>query len=69
MQTLRTTSAKIALLHWLSEFVAHGIFGRYNHLISASSLLKPLPNPFFTLAAVVGVGSVNEIAAQVIEGV
>lgn len=27
MHTLRTRAAKIALLHWLTEFVSHSILG------------------------------------------
>jgi len=49
--------------------VSSGVFGGDNHLIAVSFLLHPFANPFFGFLALVCVGGIDEVTAEIEEGV
>jgi hypothetical protein len=67
MHALRPSSTEIALLHWLLELIWLGIICRNDHLLPMASLLQPFANLLLALASLIGVGSIDEVAAEVVK--
>jgi hypothetical protein len=67
MHALRTGPSEVALLYWLLEHIWLGILCRNDHLLPTASLLQPFSNPLFALAALIGVGGIDEVAAEVVK--
>lgn len=49
--------------------VSGGVFGGNDHLVAVSFLLHPFANPLFGLFALVCVCSIDEVTAEIEEGV
>lgn len=66
---LGASPAIVALLNRLAAHVAHAVLGREDHLSPATSLLDPLADPLLALTGLVSIGGIDEVAAQVVEGI
>jgi hypothetical protein len=69
MQTLRTGPAVVTLLNRVTSFRTHRVLGGNHHLRATAGFLDPLANPLLAFAALVGVGGVDKVAAEIVEGV
>lgn len=69
MHALRTGPTKVALLHGSAGHIAKGVLGRNDHLIPASSLLQPFADPLLALTALIDIGRIDEVAAEVVKRV
>lgn len=69
MQRLRASPTVVALLDRMAGLEAHGILGGNDHLGAATGLLHPLADPPLAFTGLVAVGSIYEVASQVVEGV
>jgi hypothetical protein len=67
MHALRSSPTEIALLYRLLEHIWLGILCRNDHLLPTASLLQPFADPLLALAALLGAGSIDEVAAEVVK--
>jgi hypothetical protein len=49
--------------------VSSGVFGGDDHLIAVSLLLHPLANPFLGLFALISIGGINKVTAEIEKGI
>lgn len=69
VHALGTSAAEVALLDRLSGLGAQRVLCRDDHLIATARGLEPLADELLALAALVRIGGVDEVTAEVVVGV
>jgi hypothetical protein len=69
VHALGTGSAKVTVLDWLAGHGADGVLGGNDHFGTAASLFHPFADELLALAALIGIGRIDEVSAKVIVGV
>ena len=69
VHALGAGAAKVAHLNWLAHHGIQAVLGGDEHLGAPALGLHPFADPLLTLAELIDVGGIDEVPAQVVEGI